>query len=595
MKTQCSVLIGCLCTLSMALSAAAASSNRARRKTVQGNPMFKKYLSFIACILCASVFGIPGEAQSQSVDIDDTRVLRIFIFAGQSNMVGTHSSAEDVKHFPPFAGCGEIQPKIKYVYLIGRENMMRSEGWTKLQPVNNVVGPELSFAQRVSKELDAPIGIIKCASGGTHLAGDWNPDQPSGFKLYPLALKLVQDSLKALDDQNIKYRVEGFMWHQGENDMLTPEYKPHYAENLKNFIAKWRKDLHLPILRFYVGELCTKTVWGMDNRRNMYDLSLAQKQVCEEDDNAEYIPTNHVGVRTKSVDGLHYHYGTLGQLEHGHNYAAAYLSHIGKLKVVERPLEEWPYEKGGVVKLFVLAGHRNMEGEISFVEHLKESSAYRELAKEDQRVAYSYNLGGSYKTSNSWEPLGPAGMYETFGPELSFAANLQKEMGDNIAIAKFTHSGSQIIDWTPEGSDAKSRNLYPAFISFVQTQVQSLEAKGHKVELEGIFYHTGENDMSYGRYKTNAAGWLKRIVEQSRKDLRLDELKWFISQQPPTSYKNANETNVVAQLSEWSETDKNTIHVEALGLLKEDEHILMDAEGVVQLGLLLSNTYFESR
>ena len=234
-----------------------------------------------------------------------------------------------------------------------------------------------------------------------------------------------------------------------------------------------------------------------------------------------------------------------------------------------------------------------MEGEISFVENLRKPNTHATLAKGNHGVALSYSLGGGYKMSKTWEPLGPVGMYNTFGPELSFASNLQKKVEGNIAIAKFTHSGSQIIDWTPQGSQVKSRNLYPAFIAFIQAQVKSLEDKGHTVIIEGIFYHVGENDMSYSNYKTNAAKWVKLLVDQSRKDLKQEDLEWFISQQPPTKFKGANETNVMGQLKEWAQTDKNTVHVEALGLVKEDEHILMDTEAVVKLGLLLSNTYLE--
>ena len=36
------------------------------------------------------------------------------------------------------------------------------------------------------------------------------------------------------------------------------------------------------------------------------------------------------GVEIGGGTGLHYHYGTLGQLEHGVNYADAYLRTIGK-------------------------------------------------------------------------------------------------------------------------------------------------------------------------------------------------------------------------------------------------------------------------
>jgi hypothetical protein len=108
------------------------------------------------------------------------------------------------------------------------------------------------------------------------------------------------------------------------------------------------------------------------------------------------------------------------------------------------------------------------------------------LLKDDARIAFRYSLGGGFKTSAGWEPLGAAGSYDTFGPELSFCAALARKSSDRFAVAKFTHSGSQIIDWTPEGSAAKSRNLYPSFLAFVQESMKDLADRGHKAELAGI-------------------------------------------------------------------------------------------------------------
>ncbi|MBT7029057.1 MAG: hypothetical protein HN969_16015, partial [Verrucomicrobia bacterium] len=413
----------------------------------------------------------------------------MFIFAGQSNMVGSDSKVKDIKRFPPFAGLEAPQSKVLFSYCIGRQNKMRSDGWVVLQHVNNVVGPELSFARKVTKHIKAPIAIIKCAAGGTHLGGDWNPDESIGFKMYPLTLDLIKTSLADLDKRGIKYRIEGFMWHQGENDMFEKDYMPSYGGNLKNFLAKCRRDLGAPKLKFYIGELCTKTIWGMDLRPRMYAISLGQRSVTGVDPRAEYIPTSQVGVEIGGGVGLHYHYGTLGQLQHGENYATAYLRTIGVDSSRSRPLKVWPYKKGSKVKLFVLAGHRNMEGERAFVQELKILKGKAALLKDNPKIAYKYNLGGGYKTSNGWEPLGLTGYYDTFGPELSFSQTLEEEVSGNIAIAKFTHSGSQIIDWTPEGSMAKSRHIYPEFIDFIKESVEELEAKGHEVELIGIFYH----------------------------------------------------------------------------------------------------------
>jgi hypothetical protein len=550
----------------------------------------------ILTVLAALLLGPMGGQCADTTKGDaDTKTTRVFIFAGQSNMEGADSKATDIHRFPPFAGLDMPQDKVLFSYNIGREEKRTSGGWVALQPVDNLVGPELSFARRVAQETKAPIAIIKCAAGGTTLGGDWNPDQPSGYKLYPLALQLVQSSLAELDREKVAYRIEGFMWHQGENDMFEKDFKQSYGKNLKNFLARWRRDLQAPKLKFYIGELCTKTVWGMDNRENMDAIRAGQKSVTDSDPLAEYIPTSQDAVEIGGGEGLHYHYGTLGQLEHGVNYAEAYLHTIGKKPATDRPLKVWPYPKGSPVKLFILAGHRNMEGERAFTQELKELKGQESLADDDGKIAFKYSIGGGYKTSNGWEPLGPAGYYGIFGPELSFGKTLQAHIPGNIAIAKFTHSGSQMNDWTPEGTETKDRNLYLQFVSFIQESIKELEAKGHQVEVAGIFYHVGENEMSFGPYRSNVAKWLQSTVRKSREDLALPALKWYVSQQPPTDEKGLNRIDVTGNLAGLATADPAFIHIKAFDLPPQEEKLVITTAGIVRLGELLAQSYVEQR
>jgi hypothetical protein len=555
------------------------------------NPSKLLFLTYTSvAILCFGVIVQPLIAEP-----DDTKTLRVFIFAGQSNMVGSDSKVKDIHRFPPFAGLEESQSDVMFSYSIGRENKMESNGWVDLQPVNNVVGPELSFARKVSATIDAPIAVIKCAAGGTHLGGDWNPEKPLGFKMYPLALQLIQDSLAKLDQQKIKYRIEGFMWHQGENDMFNAEYMDAYGNNLSKFLARWRKDLKTPDLKFYIGELCTKTIWGMDLRPRMYAISEGQKAVTTTDALAQYIPTSHVGVEIGGGVGLHYHYGTLGQLEHGDNYATAYLETIGKKQEAAKPLNPWPYAKGESVELYILVGHRNMEGERAFVQELGAIPDGIKLLQPNPKIAYKYSLGGGYKTSNSWEPLAASGYYDTFGPELSFGKTLSQKLPGNIAIAKFTHSGTQIIDWTPAGSVAKTRNIYPDFIEFVRVAHQELTAKGQTVELQGIFYHVGENDMSFHPYRQQAAARLASLIAKSREDLQRPALKWYVSQQAPTDDERVNKVDVVTAISEIAAADGNLIHLKDLAIPKQEKKLVITTAGIVKLGELIAEGYLGNR
>ena len=96
--------------------------------------------------------------------------------------------------------------------------------------------------------------------------------------------------------------------------------------------------------------------------------------------------------------GLHYHYGTLGQLEHGINYADAYLKSIGQQDEPSQSARRGGHHReGGEVKLFILAGHRNMEGERAFVQELEALRGRRSLLGDNEEIPYKYSLGGGYK------------------------------------------------------------------------------------------------------------------------------------------------------------------------------------------------------
>jgi hypothetical protein len=236
-----------------------------------------------------------------------------------------------------------------------------------------------------------------------------------------------------------------------------------------------------------------------------------------------------------------------------------------------------------------------MEGERAFVQELKVLKGKGSLLQNNARIAFKYSLGGGYRTSNGWEPLGPAGYYDTFGPELSFARELSGKLPDNIAIAKFTHSGTQMNDWTPEGSVAKSRNIYPRFVRFVKETLEEIEAKGNQVELAGIFYHVGENDMSMGQYRRKAPEWLASTIAQSREDLKMPDLKWFVSQQPPTDDERVNKIDVVAGIEKVAAADKNFIHIKAFDLPEQEKKLVITTEGIVELGELIARRYLQQR
>jgi len=292
--------------------------------------------------------------------------------------------------------------------------------------------------------------------------------------------------------------------------------------------------------------------------------------------------------------GLHYHYGTLGQLEHGLCHAQAWLASVGRPAPKRAALARWPYPAGSEVELWILAGHRNMEGERAFVQELVELPGGERLARPDERVAFRYDLGGGVHVSDGWEPLGPAGLFDHFGPELSFAARLAGK-GRRIAVAKFTHSGSQIVDWTPAGSEARDRHVYPDFLAFVREAIGDLEARGQRVRVGGVVYHVGENDMSFHPYRAQAAERLGALIRGSRADLGLPELRWYLSQQPPTDHERVNGVDVVAAIAALAAEDPLCEHVRLADLPPQEERLVIGTAGVVWLGERLAEAVRSGR
>lgn len=87
-------------------------------------------------LLLALVLLAPGVSRSAAAD---TKTSRVLVFAGQSNMVGTHLRVADINKFPPLAGLDKPQKKVLFSYQLGREEMEPAKGWIDMQPTGNYI------------------------------------------------------------------------------------------------------------------------------------------------------------------------------------------------------------------------------------------------------------------------------------------------------------------------------------------------------------------------------------------------------------------------------------------------------------------------
>ena len=134
--------------------------------------------------------------------------LKVFILAGQSNMVGSDAHANRIDTYPSYKCAGAPQPDVRFTSL---PDLPKTgfQGWSPLSPTD-AFGPEITFARHITKTIREPIAIIKSAIGGTTAAYDWNPDAPENCqKLYPRTLELIRGAIKNLTEQGIAYQIEG--------------------------------------------------------------------------------------------------------------------------------------------------------------------------------------------------------------------------------------------------------------------------------------------------------------------------------------------------------------------------------------------------
>ena len=248
------------------------------------------------------------------------RTVKVFVLAGQSNMVG-HGKVEfgrnpdyikdqpgskreipggigGLRHMATNAKTSKkfgrlldeksdwIERDDVFIYSTapGKDKGRLSVGFGK----GNWFGPELGFGMVVGDYFKEPVLIIKTAWGGKDLAVDFRPPSSGDTALkkdrevgafYRQMIAIVNDRLESFEAdfpklKGLKPEFVGFGWHQGWNDGCSKEMTAEYEQNMANFIKDVRKDLgvnNLPFVIANTGQNGLQTVGTF--------ASLCQKQL----------------------------------------------------------------------------------------------------------------------------------------------------------------------------------------------------------------------------------------------------------------------------------------------------------------------------
>lgn len=270
------------------------------------------------------IMGIVLAAACSVMAAPDGKTVKVFILAGQSNMVG-HGKTEEGRNPAWTKDSKDVPREIKggigclrslatdsetsktYGKFLGadgkwveRDDVLidaTADGKRKKGKLSvgygagNWFGPELGFGFAVGDYLDDPVLIIKTSWGGKDLAVDFRPPSSGSTELgkgkrdpgayYKQMMDIIKEDLANYETdfpelKGYKVEIAGFGWHQGWNDGCNKEATAEYEKNMANFINDVRKDLGVKALPFVIANTGQN---GMKTTGTFAELCQAQMDI----------------------------------------------------------------------------------------------------------------------------------------------------------------------------------------------------------------------------------------------------------------------------------------------------------------------------
>jgi carbohydrate esterase-like sialic acid-specific acetylesterase len=287
-------------------------ARREGRKITRRKAALAAHVSIALALAASGVFVLRAEASPP---------IQVYVFAGQSNMVGAAASAAELRQMKS----APIQPD-EHVLFWGPTGDLQ-ERWVPLQAPTELFqslthqgfGPEIGAAPLLARRHpDSTIAIFKVAQNATNLSVHWSPGNTRGrYRWMIERLRYAVAILRA--ETNRETEVAGFFWMQGESDSKTLPQARRYDELLTDFISAVRRDLASPGLPFVFGRI-------QDMRKTAPKLGRYSDVVREgQAEVARTVP----GAFLVSTDGLErdakspIHFSTRGTLELGRLFASS--------------------------------------------------------------------------------------------------------------------------------------------------------------------------------------------------------------------------------------------------------------------------------
>ncbi|HVT86813.1 MAG TPA: sialate O-acetylesterase [Chitinophagaceae bacterium] len=226
--------------------------------------------NFVLLLVAAFIFPIFSVAQQP---------VKVFILAGQSNMVGhgevyananrraigsleyevDHDQAGLYKNVVDKNGNWKVRPDVWVRFDREEQGLKKGDLSVGYGATDKEIGPEFQFGNVMGDYFPEQVLLIKTAWGGKSLGVDFRPPG-SGGTAGIFYKKMIEDVHTALNNlpsefpayKGQGYELAGFVWNQGWNDAGDSALYKEYKINMIHFIKDVRHDLQAPGLPFVI-------------------------------------------------------------------------------------------------------------------------------------------------------------------------------------------------------------------------------------------------------------------------------------------------------------------------------------------------------
>jgi len=280
-------------------------------------------VTLAAVLALAGWLGLVGQTAFAA---DSSKLLKVFILAGQSNMEG--QGVVDLEGKDYNQGKGTLAMLMRdpvkgtmFRHLKDAQGKwtVRDDVWVRYQRESRPLlagplgcgfsvygdphhfGPELQFGHVIGDHFENQVLLIKTAWGGKSLYKDFRPPSSGGEvgRYYRLMIAQVREALANLKTDfpgydGHGYELAGFVWYHGWNDGVSPKTAvPEYAMNLVNLINDVRKEFDAPRLPVVIGELTGPWVEAPPDWTKLRQAQAAAAARPEFAGNVVFVPTHN--------------------------------------------------------------------------------------------------------------------------------------------------------------------------------------------------------------------------------------------------------------------------------------------------------------